>query len=67
MKFPTKQKRLVAIFDAYLKRSKKTGATTDEVADWAMANDLWPVPTRLDSETACTEWEQRFQAATEKP
>lgn len=64
MKFVTKQKRLVAIFDAYLKRFDKTAATMEAVSQWAIEQKLYPVPTRHDSEEDGLAWEKKLDEAT---
>lgn len=63
MKYPTKQKRMVAIFDAYLKRFNKTSATADEVAAWACEKKLYPCPRRGDPERLCELWETLLELA----
>jgi hypothetical protein len=64
MNYPTKQKRLVAIFDAYCKRFAKTGATMDEVSEWALSEGLYPCPKRGDPENICNAWETKLKDAT---
>jgi hypothetical protein len=63
MQFKSKQKRLVAIFDAYLKRFGKTAATTEEVSEWAIKTSLYPTPKRGDPKDECEAWECRLQEA----
>ena len=60
MRYPTKQKRLLAIFEAYRAETKKTAVTMDEVATWAISHGLHPVPRRGDPEHDCLEWERRL-------
>lgn len=63
MKYRTKQKRLIAIADAWMERHGKTAFEISVVSEWAIANDLWPVPTRGDSLEMCLEWEGRLERA----
>lgn len=63
MKYITKQKRLCAITDAYLKRTGKTAFQIKEVAEFAMSSGLWPVPTRSASEEQGEAWERKLEAA----
>ena len=63
MRFKTKQKRLMAITDAYCKLHGKSSFTVDEVAEWALAHALWPVPKRGDPEVVCLAWEARLTTA----
>jgi hypothetical protein len=65
MKYKTKQQRLGAIIDAYRSKFNKSMFTTDEVADWAISNGLWPVPKRGDPQEICIAWERRLQERTE--
>ena len=62
MKYPTKQKRCCALFEAYLRIHKKTEATAGEVAAWAVENGLYPVPVRQDWPQICAAWEKRLEA-----
>jgi hypothetical protein len=58
-KRPTKNARLLMIFDAYRDLVKRP-CTTQEVAEWAMVSGLYPVPAfRCTNEEAAT-WEQRL-------
>lgn len=63
MKYETKQKRLVAIFEGYRRATNKTLVTTQEVAEWAMSQELWPVPRRGDPDPICENWELRLNQA----
>ena len=63
MRYKTKQKRLRAITDAYCSLHSKTSFTIDEVAEWALAHALWPVPKRGDPVAICLAWEVRLAAA----
>lgn len=63
MKYLTKQKRLVAIFDSYLRAFCKTSATMTEVSEWAVAHGLYPPPNRIDGENACFRWEKDLEDA----
>ncbi len=63
MKYPTKQKRLLAIADAYMAVFRKSQFTTSEVADWAIRKGLYPVPRRGDRVEECEVWEKRLEAA----
>lgn len=64
MKYLTKQKRLVAIFEAYCAKFKKTAATTEEVSVWALGNKLYPCPRKGDADDVCEAWERRLEKAT---
>lgn len=63
MKYKTKQARLIAITDAYCKLHGKTSFTTDEVAEWALAQALWPVPKRGAPAAICLAWERQLESA----
>ena len=63
----TKQKRLIAIAEAYLKMTGKTTFTTDEVANWAMANGLVPVPGMREAIEHHVRWEWWFCELTGNP
>ena len=63
MRYKTKRKRLMAIADTYCKLHKKTSFTTDEVAEWALAQSLWPVPKRGDPAVICLAWERQLERA----
>lgn len=66
MLYLTKQKRCVAVVDAYSKKTGKTSYTMTEVSQWAIDNYLWPIPKRGDSEETCAAWElQLLKAASE--
>jgi hypothetical protein len=60
MKYPTKQKRMEAVIEAYLAKFHKSAFTTTEVAEWALRTGLYPVPKRGDSVVECLKWEKRF-------
>lgn len=62
MKFKTKQKRCIAIVDAYCAKFQKSAVTMEEVSVWAIASGLYPIPKRGDSEQKCEEWERRLSA-----
>lgn len=64
MRYKTKRARLIAITDAYCKLHGKTSFTTDEVAEWALAQNLWPVPKRGDPKAICWAWEHLLVTAT---
>lgn len=64
LEYLTKQKRLVALVEAYLKRTGKTSVTMNEVSEWAIENDLYPVPTRSDDFWVCFNWETDLHRAT---
>ena len=64
MKYRAKRARLIAITDAYCKLHGKTSFTTDEVAEWALAQNLWPVPKRGHPEAICSAWERQLEKAT---
>lgn len=64
MKYKTKQTRLCAITSRYCELHGKTSFTTDEVAEWALAHALWPVPKRGDPRGICLAWEAWLEAAT---
>lgn len=59
----SKNDRLLLIAGLY---SLKVGRpfTMEEVANWAMAARLWPVPTINANLFQVTEWNRRFDAAT---
>lgn len=65
-KYPTKQKRLCAMFECYLNLSGKTGVTTDEVAAWAMQFGLYPVPSIRSAQAECLAWEEKFASVQPK-
>jgi hypothetical protein len=58
----TKKARLEAIIDRYVERKGVRGMTVGKVADFAMANRLWPVPGRGDA-LACAIWERMLKRA----
>lgn len=60
MKYHTKGQRLVALTETWTKMHGATTFTTTEVATWAIANGLWPVPKRGDPEELCRAWESRL-------
>ncbi len=60
----TKQKRLIAIAEAYQEISGKTEFTTDEVADWAMAHGLVPVPGMREPIESHALWDWLFRQLT---
>ena len=66
MRYKTKQKRLRAIMDAYCSLHSKTSFTIDEVAEWALAHTLWPVPKRGDPESICSAWENQLTTIQEQ-
>jgi hypothetical protein len=66
MKYKTKQRRCIAITDAYRKVFNVTMIETTAVAEWAISQELWPVPNRGDPEDLCEEWERRL-AQAERP
>lgn len=47
-------------FDAYQKTVGGRPCTTNEVSEWMLANNLWPVPNRGDSAEVTAAWEKRF-------
>lgn len=57
MKYPTKAKRLIAVFDAHPKVRQGVGATLKEVSQWAVSSGLYPVPGRDASVGECAAWE----------
>jgi len=61
MKYKTKQKRLIALTDAWVQKHDQTMFSTDVVSQWVYANGLWPVPKRGDPEAECLAWEQRLE------
>lgn len=63
MKYPTNQKRLVAIADAYAAKFNKSSFTLHEVCSWAMKHGLWPVAKRGDSDAVCMAWEESLDRA----
>ncbi len=63
MRYDTKQKRLWAIADYYLAAHKRPTYTAKEVAEWAMAHKLYPVPTSSASILVGMEWEDRLRLA----
>jgi hypothetical protein len=60
MKYRTKKERLIAIFDGYLRAHGVTEAAMEDVAVWAIAEGLWPVPTRGEPEAFCLAWEEHL-------
>ncbi len=63
LRYRTKHQRMIAITDAYMKVFGVTMFTSQEVAIWAIARKLWPVPKRGDSEKVCSAWERRLERA----
>ncbi len=61
MKYPTKQKRLCAIVDAYRALFHKDAVTMEEVAIWAESEGLYPTPRRGDPVEECEAWEKLLQ------
>jgi hypothetical protein len=64
MKYRTKKDRLIAIFEAYLVKFKQSGATMDEVTNWALEHKLYPVPKRGDAADICEAWERKLKEVT---
>ncbi len=62
MQYRTAQQRLEAIVEAYHKIVNRP-CTTKEIAEWSLANELYPVPKRGDPPAACEAWEARLEAA----
>ncbi len=60
----TKLRRLIAISDAYRKLVRKTEWTTGEVVDWAMENELFPVPGMRQAIEHHARWNKRFSEVT---
>lgn len=58
----TKQQRLLDVIDCYKKLKGVAAVSTDEVAQWAHANGLYPVPTIRDDAQLCDAWESKFAA-----
>lgn len=56
----TKNQRLIEIFTVYQKTVGGRACTTSEVADWALAHGLVPVPSMRSSTESIAEWEQKF-------
>jgi hypothetical protein len=65
LRMNAEQQRLIAITDAYRRTFKKTMFTTEEVASWAIEQNLWPVPRRGAPEKICLEWEEQLNKVTE--
>lgn len=63
LKYQTKQQRLIALIDGYQEAFGKKAVTTTEVAIWATAKNLWPVPTRFDPPSQCLAWEIMLREA----
>ena len=63
MKYLTKYQRLVAITDAWCEQYGKSSFTTIEVSDWALAENLSPVPKCGDPREFCLAWESRLDHA----
>lgn len=58
----TKQQRLLAIVDHY--QAKLVGGrpvTMDEVAEWALKQELWPTPGVRDPPAVGDAWDARFE------
>ena len=62
MKYKTKQQRLIAISETYC----KSPFTINELATWALANSLYPVPKSGDPEAICSAWEHRLETASQE-
>ena len=60
MQYHTKNQRLNAISEVWMKKHKRSSFSTREVAQWALAARLFPVPKRGDPETECQAWESRL-------
>lgn len=60
MKYRTKKSRLLAVADAYRAARNVSAVNLDDVAAWAIANDLYPVPQRGDDLAACEAWERKL-------
>ena len=65
LKYNSQQERLMAIIEAYRQTHGGCpgGWTAEEVARWAEESDLYPVPKRGDSWTACASWELKLNSA----
>lgn len=65
MKYITKKRRLIAIFNAYLHVHNKTSATMQEVCDWATKERLDKPPSHRDRLTPelGEAWEKRLMEA----
>jgi len=56
----TKQQRLIDLIECYKKIKGFVAVSTDEVAEWAMENGLYPVPTMRDDAQFRDAWESKF-------
>lgn len=63
MQYHTKQKRLVAIADAYMEVSGRSSFTQREAINWGLGQGLFPVPKHRDPEAVCQVWEDRLNEA----
>ena len=62
----TKQNRLIDLIDCYKKIKGLAAVSTDEVAQWATANGLYPVPTMRDNPQFCDSWESKLASIKAK-
>ncbi len=61
LKYKTKKQRLCAVFDVYYNNNGKRPVTMQEVAAWAIASGLSPVPTRTEAPEICELWEKLLE------
>lgn len=61
MKYKTKQKRLIALIEIYQKVKNVTQFDASKVAEWAMDNQLYPVPVGCTQDEA-EEWEAQLSS-----
>jgi hypothetical protein len=62
MKFRSKKERLQAIIAAY-QLHRPGPFTMNALAEWALANHLYPVPKRGDPVIVCRQWEAGLEMA----
>lgn len=63
MKFKTKRERLLAVIEKWRSLHGNRPFTTNEVAEWAQARGLYPVPERGCIEQEASEWEAKLEGA----
>ena len=60
-KRPTKNDRLLQIFDLYRELQGGRPCTTEEVATFALEHSLYPVPAQRDHEAYHLAWEAQLE------
>ncbi len=62
----TKQQRLIDVVELYKKTKGYVAVSMDDVAEWAVDNELYPVPTIRDPQALGDAWEARFRKLREQ-